>query len=145
MWTARSPCTAIPGTRCAARFTGAVQLARLLVRHGRGEEATEVLRSLADSPGGAEDWIVSMLCTHYAEQGRAEDGPAYLDALKTRHGAEDWELFRMRLPLMAACGRREEAIALAQAHPEVTIWCSCCGGRTRRCGYTGAAPTAYGG
>ncbi|MFD6970017.1 hypothetical protein [Streptomyces sp. NPDC059979] len=31
---------------------------RLLVRHGRGDEAIEVMRALAERPGGAEDWIV---------------------------------------------------------------------------------------
>lgn len=96
----------------------AVELAQLLVRHGRTDEATEVLRTLADSPGGAEDWIVDMLCTHYADQGRAEDGLAYLDTLKSRRGEEEWDFFRMRLPLMVACGRREEAIKQARAHPE---------------------------
>ncbi|OLT30700.1 hypothetical protein BJF79_38435 [Actinomadura sp. CNU-125] len=100
----------------------AVRLVELLVRHGRGEEATEVLRSLADSPGGEEDWIVDMLCTHYADQGRPEDGLAYLDALKARDGEEAWEFFRIRLPLLVACGRREEAIHLAMTHPERDTW-----------------------
>jgi thioredoxin-like negative regulator of GroEL len=99
-----------------------VQLAQLLTRHGRGDEATEVLRALADSPGGAEDWIIAMLCTHYADQGRAEDGLAYLDTLKARRDGEDWDFFRMRLPLMVACGLREEAIELARAHPEDGTW-----------------------
>ncbi|MGW0433918.1 tetratricopeptide repeat protein [Micromonospora sp. NPDC003197] len=111
-----------PGDSPARQLHGAVQLAQLLVRHGRGDEATEVLRSLADSPGGAEDWIVDELCTHYADQGRAEDGLAYLDALKVRSGGEDWEFFRMRLPLMVACGLREEAIEQARAHPEGGTW-----------------------
>jgi predicted negative regulator of RcsB-dependent stress response len=35
---------------------------------------------------------------------------------------EDWSFFRMRLTLMAACGRREEAIEMAQAHPEGRTW-----------------------
>ncbi|GAA3952472.1 hypothetical protein GCM10023085_38730 [Actinomadura viridis] len=100
------------------RFHGPVHLAELLVRHGRGDEATEVIRSLADSPGGAEDWIVHMLCTLYADQGRPEDGLAYLDSLKARRGEEEWLFFQMRLPLMVACGRREEAIKEARAHPE---------------------------
>lgn len=78
-------------------FQAPVQLAELLVRHDRGDEATEVPRSLADGPGGHEDWIVHTLCTHYADRGRAEDGLAYLDTLKPRTGDEEWDFFRMRL------------------------------------------------
>ncbi|GGU90233.1 hypothetical protein GCM10010182_00890 [Actinomadura cremea] len=111
-----------PGRSGFGRNHGAVRLVELLVRHGRGEEATEVLRSLADAPGGEEDWIVDMLCTHYADQNRPEDGLAYLDALKERDGEEGWEFFRIRLPLLIACGRREEAIDLAMAHPERDTW-----------------------
>ncbi|GIG87803.1 tetratricopeptide repeat protein [Plantactinospora endophytica] len=95
----------------------AVQLAELLARHGRGDEALEMLRSTADA-GGADDWLVHTLCEHYAAQGRAEDGLAYLDTLRERLGEEYWEFFSMRLPLMVACGRLEEAIELAKAHPE---------------------------
>lgn len=106
----------------ARQAHAAVQLAQLLMRHGRGDEATKVLRSLADSPGGDQDWIVDMLCTHYANQGRAEDGLAYLDTPKSRRGEEDWTFFRMRLQLMVACGLREEAIELARTHPEGGTW-----------------------
>lgn len=106
----------------AREHHASVQLAGLLVRHGRGDEAAEVLRALADSPGGAEDWLVDMLCTRYAEQGRAEEGLAYLDALKARRGREEWEFFRMRLPLMVACGLCEEAIEQVRAHPEGGTW-----------------------
>ncbi|SEH00954.1 hypothetical protein SAMN05444920_118143 [Nonomuraea solani] len=107
-----------PGDETLRELHGAVQLARLLVRHGRADEATEVLRALADSPYGSDDWIVDLLCTHYAGQGRPEDGLAHLDAL----GKEEWTFFRMRLPLMAACGLRDEAIELAWAHPEGDTW-----------------------
>ncbi|MEV5828040.1 hypothetical protein AB0L25_21015 [Spirillospora sp. NPDC052242] len=103
------------------RNHGAVRLAELLVRHGRGEEATDVLRSLA-APGEEEDWIIHMLCTHFADQGRPEDGLAYLDTLKARRGEEAWEFYRMRLSFMVACGRREEAIDLVMAHPEGGTW-----------------------
>ncbi|MFF5922742.1 tetratricopeptide repeat protein [Streptomyces flavochromogenes] len=96
----------------------AVDLARLLARHGRGEEAVDVMRTLADAPGGAEDWIVHVLCTLYADQGRHQDALAYLDALKARRGQEEWELFWIRLPLMAACDRVDEAVEEAMAHPE---------------------------
>ncbi|MEW2624586.1 hypothetical protein [Streptomyces sp. NPDC048106] len=101
----------------------AVPLSELLVRHGRGDEAIEVTRALAERPGGAEDWIVHTLCTLYADQGRPRDGLAYLDALKARGGGEEeWEFFRMRLPLMADCGLLDEAIEQARAHPEGGTW-----------------------
>ncbi|MDX2936987.1 tetratricopeptide repeat protein [Streptomyces ipomoeae] len=101
------------------RHHGAVQLARLLARHGRGDEAIEVMGTLVDSPGGAEDWLVDTLCTLYADHGRAEDGLAHLDALKARrNGEEEWDFFRMRLRLMADCGLLDEAIEQARAHPE---------------------------
>lgn len=106
----------------ARQCHGAVQLAQLLVRHGRGEEVIEVMRTLADSPGGAEDWVVDMPCTLYAGQGLAEEGRARRDALKTRRGEEEWDFFRMRLPLMVACELREEAIGQARAHPEGDTW-----------------------
>lgn len=104
------------------RRFGAVELAALLERHGRGGEAIEVLRALADAPLGAEDWLVRRLCALYADQGRAEEGLAYLDDLTSRRGEEDWTFFEMRLPLLAACGRREEALGLARAHPEGDTW-----------------------
>lgn len=100
------------------RFHRAVHLAELLVRHERGEEAVAVMREAADSPGGFEDWIVHTLCDLYTDQGHPQDGLDYLDTLKERRGEEEWELFRLRPGLMAACGRREEAIELIRAHPE---------------------------
>ncbi|MFD8694297.1 tetratricopeptide repeat protein [Kitasatospora purpeofusca] len=101
----------------------AVPLARLLVRHGRAGEAIEVMRRLADSPGGAEDWIVGTLCTLYADHGRAHDALAYLDALRARRGGEEeWEFFGPRLALMAGLGLVDEALELARAHPEGSTW-----------------------
>ncbi|MFJ4552057.1 tetratricopeptide repeat protein [Streptomyces sp. NPDC088817] len=101
----------------------AVQLAQLLTRHGRRDEAIEVMRTLAESPGGTQDWIIDTLCTLYADHGRAQEGLAYLDALKARHdGEEEWEFFRPRLHLMAACGWLDEAIEQAQAHPQGDTW-----------------------
>ncbi|MFJ5881687.1 hypothetical protein [Kitasatospora cineracea] len=105
------------------RYNGAVLLAQLLARHGRGDEAIEVLREVADSPGGAEDWIVDALCTLYSSQSRSRDGLAHLDALKARRGGEEeWDFFRMRLPLMADCGLLDEALELTRAHPEGDTW-----------------------
>ncbi|CAN3977436.1 tetratricopeptide repeat protein [Kitasatospora purpeofusca] len=100
----------------------AVPLARLLERHGRGAEAIEVMRELAEGPDGLEDWIVEFLCTLYADQGRPREGLAHLDAVKERRAREDWDFFRMRLPLIAACGLPDKAIELARAHPEGDTW-----------------------
>ncbi|MEU4156528.1 hypothetical protein [Actinoplanes sp. NPDC026670] len=101
--------------------SGEVRLAELLTRHGRGDEALEILRSLADTYS-SDDCIVHTLCEHYTALGRPEDALAYLDARKERHGAEEWEFFCLRLPLMVACGRRAEAIKLAEGHPEGDTW-----------------------
>ncbi|MFJ8570008.1 hypothetical protein [Streptomyces sp. NPDC093514] len=100
------------------RLNTAVLLAELLARHGRGAEAIEVMRA----PDSAEDWVVDLLCKLFAAEGRAEEGLAHLDALKARRGEEEWELFRLRGPLMAACGRLDEAVAEARAHPEGGSW-----------------------
>ncbi|MEU0554444.1 hypothetical protein [Dactylosporangium sp. NPDC006015] len=101
-----------PGDSGSRRVFGLSYLAELLVRHGRPDEATEVLRELASTC--TDDWSVDELCTHLAAQGRAGDGLAFLDAL----GFDEWEFFRMRLELMAGCGRLDEALELAAAHPE---------------------------
>lgn len=105
------------------RHRGVVQLAWLLARNGRGNEAIEVMHTLVDSPGGVEDWLVDTLCALYADHGRAHDGLAHLDALKTRRGGEEErDFFRMRLRLMADCGLLDEAIEQARAHPEGDTW-----------------------
>lgn len=90
----------------------AEDLAELLARQGRGDEAIEVLRTLVDSPGGANDCALDRLCTLYADQGRPADGLAHLDTL-TAHQA-----IGPRLRLMAASSRLDEAIALARAQSE---------------------------
>ncbi|MFD7913349.1 tetratricopeptide repeat protein [Streptomyces sp. NPDC059752] len=94
------------------RWHTPILLAELLARHGRGDEAIEVVRAL-DS---AEDWVVDQLCKLFAAEGRTQEGLAHLDALKARRGGEEWELSRLRGPLVAACGRFDDALALA--HPE---------------------------
>ncbi|MEV5546583.1 hypothetical protein AB0L35_10740 [Streptomyces sp. NPDC052309] len=72
----------------------------------------------ADACDG-DDWILHNLSDLYLDQGRPEDGLAHLDALAAaRGGEEDWDLFRIRLPLMAACDGVDEAIEQARAHPE---------------------------
>ncbi|MFG2480403.1 tetratricopeptide repeat protein [Streptomyces fagopyri] len=89
-------------------------LAHLLARHGQGAEAIEVIRAL----DCAEDWVVDLLCGLFAAEGRAEDGLAHLDALKARRGKEEWELFRLRGPLLAALGQLDQAVEEARTHPE---------------------------
>ncbi|MFE6976376.1 tetratricopeptide repeat protein [Streptomyces sp. NPDC057682] len=117
----------VDGAVAALRAFGAAKgmwqviapLSDLLSRNGRGDEAITVVRAFADGPNGAEDWIVDMLCTLYADHDRPREGLAFLDALKARNGGrEDWDFFRMRLPLMAECGLLDEAVEQARAHPE---------------------------
>ncbi|MFJ1709406.1 tetratricopeptide repeat protein [Kitasatospora sp. NPDC088346] len=93
-------------------------LAQLLVRHGRGGEAVDVMRAVADARPG-EDWILHTLADLCLGQGRPADGLAHLDALAARRGGEEgWDLFWMRLPLIVACGGVDEAVDRARAHPE---------------------------
>ncbi|MFB6841894.1 hypothetical protein [Streptomyces sp. NPDC056361] len=99
----------------------AVPLSELLVRHGRSDEAIEVLRAFTEHE--AEDWLVDALCTLYSDHGRSREGLAHLDAIKARRdGEEYWDLFQMRLPLMADCGLLDEAIEQARSHPEGDTW-----------------------
>ncbi|MFE1365278.1 hypothetical protein ACFW84_13715 [Streptomyces anulatus] len=100
----------------------AFELAQLLVRHGRGDEAISVIRVQADARNG-DDWILHTLSDLYLDQRRPEDGLVHFDALATaRGGEEDWDLYWIRLPLIAACDGVDEAIAHARAHPEGTTW-----------------------
>ncbi|WP_037606862.1 tetratricopeptide repeat protein [Streptacidiphilus rugosus] len=113
----RQPCAWVGGRRRMA-----LRLSELLARHGRGAEAVEVLRRLADSPDGEEHRIIDRLCDRYAAEGRPEDGLAYLDGLTSRRGEEEWETFRARLRLIAAAGRPEEALGRARAHRQGGTW-----------------------
>ncbi|WP_431675993.1 tetratricopeptide repeat protein [Kitasatospora sp. KL5] len=93
-------------------------LAQLLARHGRGDEAIDVMRTLADARNG-EDWILHTLADLCLDQNRPADGLAHLDALAAaRGGEEEWDLYRIRLPLIAARDGVDEAIAQARNHPE---------------------------
>ncbi|MFJ2825944.1 tetratricopeptide repeat protein [Streptomyces toxytricini] len=100
----------------------AYQLAQLLARHGRGDEAIAVMRAQADAHQG-DDWILHALSQLCLDQGRPSDGLAHLDALTAQRGGEEaWELFWMRLPLIATCSGVDEAVERARAHPEGTTW-----------------------
>ncbi|MFJ9448314.1 tetratricopeptide repeat protein [Kitasatospora sp. NPDC101235] len=96
----------------------AFDLAQLLARHGRGEEAIAVMRAQADTRPG-EDWILHTLADLCLDQGRPQDGLAHLDDLKARRGGEDeWDLYRLRLPLIVARDGIDAAVEQARAHPE---------------------------
>ncbi|MFI1585049.1 tetratricopeptide repeat protein [Embleya sp. NPDC020630] len=100
----------------------AYDLAQLLTRHGRGEEAIAVMRAVADAHPG-DDWILHALSELCLGRGRPAEGLAHLDALRVRCGGEEeWELCRVRLPLIAACGGVDEAVERARAHPEGDTW-----------------------
>ncbi|MET7391501.1 tetratricopeptide repeat protein [Streptomyces sp. NPDC005529] len=66
----------------------AVQLAQLLPRHDRGNEAIDIICALADARPG-DDWILHTPSDLFLDQGRAEDGLAYLDALTAARGGEE--------------------------------------------------------
>ncbi|MFE6053946.1 tetratricopeptide repeat protein [Kitasatospora sp. NPDC056446] len=96
----------------------AFALAELLARHGRGDEAIAVMRAQADTRPG-EDWILHPLADLYLVHGRPAEGLASLDALATlRGGEEEWDLYRLRLPLIAARDGVDEAVDRSRAHPE---------------------------
>ncbi|MEU5242675.1 CDC27 family protein [Streptomyces asoensis] len=100
----------------------AFELAQLLARHGRGNEAIDVMRVQADARNG-DDWILHTLAELCLDQGRPEEGLAHLDALAAaRGGEEEWDLYWIRLPLIAACDGADEAIAQARSHPEGATW-----------------------
>ncbi len=97
-------------------------LAQLLVRQGRGGEAIAVIRAQADARHG-DDWILHILSELCLDQGRPADGLAHLEALDAlREGEDEWELYWMRLPLIAACSGVDEAVERARAHPEGNTW-----------------------
>ncbi|NGO77517.1 hypothetical protein G6045_17880 [Streptomyces sp. YC504] len=93
-------------------------LAQLLTRHGRGSEAIDVLRAQAEARNG-DDWILHALAEQCHAQGRPAEGLAHLDALAAaRGGEEQWDLYWIRLSLIAAHDGVDAAIAQARAHPE---------------------------
>ncbi|MGW0926725.1 hypothetical protein ACWD3J_48225 [Streptomyces sp. NPDC002755] len=106
------------GTAVAGTSHSAFELAQLLARHGRGSEAIDVMRAQADIHNG-DDWILHTLAELSFEHGRPEEGLAHLDALAAaRGGEEDWDLYWIRLPLIAARDGVDEAVAQARSHPE---------------------------
>jgi tetratricopeptide (TPR) repeat protein len=100
----------------------AFSLARLLTRNDRTDEAIEVLRPVPRSMGGDPEWVLRMLCTLLADQGRAEEAFAAIDDLAARAGGASAELFGERIRLLSYCGRTEEAITELRARPEADAW-----------------------
>ncbi|MFJ8884529.1 tetratricopeptide repeat protein [Streptomyces sp. NPDC102402] len=100
----------------------AYELAQLLARHGRGGEAIAVMRAQADAHH-SDDWILHALSQLCLDQGCPAEGLVHLDALAAERGGEDeWELYWMRLPLIAACSGVDEAVERARTHPEGNTW-----------------------
>ncbi|MFI5534170.1 hypothetical protein ACIA8O_37100 [Kitasatospora sp. NPDC051853] len=77
-----------------------------------------MMRAQADNHPG-EDWLLHALADLCLDQGRPQEGLVHLDALKDRRGGEEqWDLFRIRLPLIAATAGTDAALEQARAHPE---------------------------
>ncbi|MDX3078532.1 hypothetical protein [Streptomyces sp. MI02-7b] len=74
-----------------------------------------MMRAQADAHPG-DDWILHALSKLCLDQGRPADGLAHLDA--QRGGEDEWELYWIRLPLIAARDGVDEATAQARSHPE---------------------------
>ncbi|MFE1928003.1 tetratricopeptide repeat protein [Streptomyces asoensis] len=121
----------VEGAIAAYRHTGegvaddsnsVFELAQLLARHGRVSEAIDVMRAQAEAHN-PYDWLLHTLAELCLDQGRPEEGLAHLDALAAaRGGEEEWDLYWIRLPLIAACDGVDEAIAQARSHPEGATW-----------------------
>ncbi|MFE7587874.1 hypothetical protein ACFU6K_00630 [Kitasatospora sp. NPDC057512] len=80
------------------------------------------MRAQADARNG-DDWILHALAELCLDQGRPEDALAHLDDVAARRGGEEeWDLFRVRLPLIAAGAGVDEALERARAHPEGGTW-----------------------
>lgn len=100
----------------------AFELTQLLARHGRGSEAIDVMRVRADIYNG-DDYILHTLAELCLGQLRPDEGLAHLDALAAARGREEeWDLYWIRLPLIAARDGVDEAVAQARSHPEGATW-----------------------
>ncbi|CAM5552876.1 hypothetical protein SSPIM334S_04168 [Streptomyces spiroverticillatus] len=100
----------------------AYELAQLLARHGRWDEAIAVMRVPAEAYPG-DDCILHTLSVLYLDADRPRDGLECLDALAAaRAGEEAWDLYWIRLPLIAACDGVDAAIAQARSHAEGGTW-----------------------
>ncbi|MFJ9461603.1 hypothetical protein ACIRST_41850 [Kitasatospora sp. NPDC101447] len=85
----------------------------------RAVAVSGLLSGAADRGSGGNDWILHTLADLCLDQSRPDDGLPYLDNLKSfRGGDEEWDLFRIRLPLIAASAGAAKAVEQARAHPE---------------------------
>ncbi|MEU7967445.1 hypothetical protein AB0D09_28890 [Streptomyces sp. NPDC049097] len=89
----------------------AFRLADILARHGRHDEAVEVLRPVAETAGGDSDWIIHLLCRILVDAGRADDALAYVDDYFSRYSGTRHEQALLRAEVMKRCGRVEDAEA----------------------------------
>ncbi|MFD7754103.1 tetratricopeptide repeat protein [Streptomyces sp. NPDC059757] len=89
----------------------AFELAEVLARHGRHDEAIEVLRRAAETAGGDADWIIHLLCRVFVEAGREGEALAYVDDYFARHDGHPDEHAWARTHIHELCGRTEEADA----------------------------------
>lgn len=95
--------------------------ARLLAEHGRADEAIEILRP-ASARGGNPDWAVRELVELLTGEGRADEAIAFIQELAVQGGHLSDELPLVRAQVLAASGRREQAIAEIRAHPDAGEW-----------------------
>ncbi|MFJ8164187.1 hypothetical protein ACIRBY_25130 [Streptomyces sp. NPDC096136] len=83
----------------------AFDLAELLARHGRHDEAVEVLRTAAETAGGDCDWLIHLLCRILVDAGRADEALTWIDDHFTRHCGDRQEQACMRAKVMELSGR----------------------------------------
>ncbi|WP_411082272.1 tetratricopeptide repeat protein [Streptomyces sp. cmx-18-6] len=96
----------------------ACELAELLTRHGRHDEAIAALRTAVGTAGGDADWVVDLLCRTFVEAGRADEALVYLDEYVARHGGHPADAARIRAEVLKLCGRAEAADAGSPAWSE---------------------------
>jgi tetratricopeptide (TPR) repeat protein len=93
----------------------AVALADLLRRHGRGDEAVEVLLAAVRREEAAHACTRQALFTALIEQGRPEQALGHLDELEREFAPDD--VLDDRVWLLEQCGRGQEALDQVRAHP----------------------------
>jgi predicted Zn-dependent protease len=97
-------------------------LAEMLIRHGKVDEAIDVLRPVAKTMGGDPEWIIRMLCTLLVGQGRADEALAIIDDVAAHYGDMWFELHVERNMVLVGCGRIEQAIAELRHRPDSDTW-----------------------
>ncbi|MEW2487355.1 tetratricopeptide repeat protein [Streptomyces sp. NPDC048411] len=85
----------------------AFELAEFLARHGRHDEAIEILGPAAETAGGDSDWIIDLLCRIFVEADRADEALAYMDDHFARHGGHPDEHACARAQVVRLCSPPE--------------------------------------